>query len=139
MTRDDRFRQAAWTYGGYGVAYWLGGLVLLQAGLGPRGMTRGGAAWFIVGALFVVVFPWLLARDHAWFDRWVLSRRDFARFLAILIAVRAVELARIASTSRDAVVPLLGAGVPMRLGAWASFALTVVTALMLARAAWSRE
>lgn len=139
MTRDEKFRQAAWTYGGYGVVYWLGGLVLLQAGLGPRGMTRGGAAWFVVGALFILVFPWLLARDRAWFDRWVLSRRDFARVLALLVAIRAIEVARIARASRHEVVPVLGAEVPMRLGAWAFFAVTAVTAVMVARAAWSRE
>src|SRR5262245_59806540 len=67
-TWDDRFRQAAWTYVAYGVVYWLGGLALAQSGLGPRGMERGGTAWFVIGALFVVGFPWLLVRDRPWFD-----------------------------------------------------------------------
>ncbi|MGH7264215.1 MAG: hypothetical protein ACREMB_05070 [Candidatus Rokuibacteriota bacterium] len=138
-TREARFRQAAWAYLGYGVVYWLGGLILLQAGLGPRGMTRGGAAWFLVGALFIVVFPWLLVRERAWFDRWVLSRRDFARVLTLLVAVRAVEVARIAAGPRQDVVSVLGMAVPMRVGAWAFCALTVATAVMLARAAWSRN
>jgi hypothetical protein len=137
--REARFRQAAWTYLVYGVVYWLGGLVLLQAGLGPRGMTRGGAAWFLVGALFIVVFPWLLARERGWFDRWVLSRRDFARVLTLLVAVRAIEVARIAAEPRQDVVPVLGMAVSMRVGAWAFFALTVATAVMLGRAAWSRD
>src|SRR5262249_59516865 len=90
MSPDARFRQAAWTYLGYGVLYWLGGLALMQAGIGPRGMTPGGAAWFLVGALLVVVFPWLLMRARPWFERWVLSRRDFARILTLLVAPRAV-------------------------------------------------
>jgi hypothetical protein len=139
VNRDERFRRAAWTYVVYGVVYWLGGLVLLQAGLGPRGMERGGAAWLLVGALFIVVFPWLLARERGWFDRWILSRRDFARILALLVVLRAVEVARIALAPRMATVPVLGLEVPAPVGAWAFFALTLVTAIVLARAGWSRD
>ncbi|HSE96346.1 MAG TPA: hypothetical protein VLD61_10660 [Methylomirabilota bacterium] len=138
-TRDTRFRQAAWTYLGYGVVYWLGGLVLARSGLGPRGMERGGLAWFIVGALFVVVFPWLLARQRVWVDRWVLSRRDFARILTVLVALRAVEVARIAGSPRTETVSVLGLAVSMSVGAWAFALITGVTAVMLARAAWARE
>jgi hypothetical protein len=139
MTRDDRFRQAAWTYFGYGLVYWLGGLVLLRAGVGPAGMGRGGAAWLVVGALVVALFPWLLARERRGFDRWVLSRRDFARILTLLVALRAVEVARIAWEPRIARVSLAGYAVPTRLGAAAFLLVTVAAALMLARAAWSRE
>ena len=135
---EARYRQAAWAYVAYGIVYWLGGLALAQSGLGPRGMERGGAAWFVVGALFVIVFPWLLVRPRGWFDRWVLSRRDFARILTLLVALRAIEVARIARTPRAETVPVLGVQVPMALGAWAFCALTAVTAAMLARAAWSR-
>jgi hypothetical protein len=138
-SREARYRQAAWTYVAYGVVYWLGGLVLASGGLGPRGMERGGTAWFIVGALFVVVFPWLLIKQRAWFDRWVLSRRDFARILTFLVAVRAIEVARIARMPRAETVSVLGLDVSMRAGAWAFCLLTVVTAAMLARAGWSRE
>jgi len=138
-TRDEKFRQAAWTYVAYGVIYWLGGLVLAASGLGPRGMERGGLAWFLVGALFVAVFPWLLIRERPRFDRWVLSRRDFARVLTVLVAIRAFEVARIARAPKTDAVPVLGVTVPMQAGAWAFFLLTVVTAVMLARAAWSRE
>ena len=138
-TREERFRQAAWTYVGYGVVYWLGGLVLASGGLGPRGMERGGTAWFVVGALFVVVFPWLLIKERGWFVRWVLSRRDFARVLTLLVTIRAVEVARIAWMPRAEAVSVLGLDVSMRAGAWAFCLLTVVTAVMLARAAWSRE
>ena len=81
----ERYRQAAWAYVVYGVVYWLGGLALAQSGLGPRGMERGGAAWFVVGALFVVVFPWILMAERGWFTRWILSRRDFARILTLLV------------------------------------------------------
>jgi hypothetical protein len=138
-SRDDRFRQAAWTYAGYGIIYWLGGLALMAVGIGPRGMEQGSAAWLIVGALLVVVFPWLLARERPWFDRWLLSRRDFARILTLLVVLRALEVARIAWAPRIEVVPVLGMTVSMRHGAWAFFVLTVVTAVVLGRAAWSRE
>ena len=136
--REARFRRAAWVYVAYGVVYWLGGLALAAGGLGPRGMERGGLAWFVVGALFVVAFPWLLVRERAWFDRWVLSRRDFARVLALLVLLRAVEVARLAWAPKAATVPVLGVTVPMGLGAWGFFLLTVATALTLARAAWGR-
>jgi hypothetical protein len=138
-TRDARYRQAAWTYVAYGVVYWFGGLVLARSGLGPRGMERGGAAWFVVGALFVVVFPWLLIAERGWFARWVLSRRDFARVLTLLVAARAIEMMRLARMPRAELVPVLGFAVPTALGAWVFSALAVVTAIMLARAAWSRE
>jgi hypothetical protein len=138
MGEEGRYRQAAWTYVAYGVVYWLGGLALAQSGLGPRGMERGGAAWFVVGALFIVLFPWLLVRERGWFDRWVLSRRDLARILTLLVAVRALEVARLARAPRAETVAVLGLDVPMRAGAWAFCLLTVVTAAMLARAAWSR-
>jgi hypothetical protein len=138
-TRDDKFRQAAWTYVGYGVVYWLGGLALARSGLGPRGMERGGAAWFIVGALFVGIIPWLLIRTRPWFERWVLSRRDFARVLALLVALRAVEVARIAWRAGAETVPVLGVLVSKSAGAWMFCLITVVTAVTLARAAWSRD
>jgi hypothetical protein len=137
--REERYRQAAWAYVVYGVVYWLGGLVLATAGFGPRGMERGGRAWFAAGALFVVVIPWLLVRERGWFARWVLSRRDFARVLTLLVVLRAVEVGRIAWRSSALTVAALGVEVPMSVGAWVFCLLTVVTALMLGRAAWGRD
>jgi hypothetical protein len=137
MTRDARFRQAAWTYLAYGIVYWLGGFVLISAGLGPRGMS-GGGTWFVVGALFIVAIPWLLLRERAWFERWVLSRRDFARILTLLIVFRAIEVARIALSPRTELVAVGGFAIPMSLGAALFCLITVVTAVMVARAAWSR-
>jgi hypothetical protein len=135
---DARFRLAARGYLAYGVVYWLGGLALAASGRGPRGMERGGVAWFVVGALFVVVFPWLLARERRWFARWLLSRRDFARILTALVALRAWEVGRLARAG-GADIALVGASVPFVLGAWAFCAVTVATAMVLARAAWASE
>ena len=140
-TRDERFRQAAWAYGAYGVVYWLGGLTLAAAGHGPRGMERRGVAWFVVGALLIVIVPWLLVRDRAWFDRWMLTRRDFARLVALAVGLRAIEVARLARVPRSpeaSVVSVLGAGVPLAAGAWAFCVVTLVTAAMLVRAGWGR-
>lgn len=135
----DRFRQAAWSYLAYGVVYWVGGFVLAAGGLGPRGMERGGLAWFVVGALFVIVFPWLLVRERPWFARWVLSRRDFARLLTLLVALRAAEVTRIAWAPRTETVWVGGLAVPFGVGAWIFALVTVGAAAMLARAAWSRD
>ncbi|MGH7321747.1 MAG: hypothetical protein ACRELA_19270 [Candidatus Rokuibacteriota bacterium] len=145
-TREARFCQAAWGYVGYGVVYWLGGLVLAAAGLGPRRME--GAATheglvvvmlFTVGALLVVLIPWLLMRERGWFNRWILSRRDFARILTVFVAYRAWEVSRIARAPRVELVQVAGFAFPVRIGAWAFFAMTVVMVILLARAAWSRE
>ena len=140
-TLDARYRQAALTYALYGVLYWLGGLALAAAGRGPRGLPRGGLAWFVVGALLVGVIPWLLVRERRWFDRWVLARRDFARLLTLLVALRAIEVARIAWAARppgSETLPVLGLAVPLSLGAGVFCLVTVVTAITIARAAWSR-
>jgi hypothetical protein len=137
MTRDGKFRQAAWTYFAYGIVYWIGGFVLISAGLGPRGMS-GGGTWFVVGALFIVVIPWLLARERGWFERWVLSRRDFARILTLLIVLRAIEVGRIALSPRSELVSVGGFAIPMSLGAAVFCLITVATAVVVARAAWSR-
>jgi hypothetical protein len=136
---EDRYRQAAAVYLVYGVVYWLGGLALAAGGMGPRGSERGRLAWFVAGALFVLIFPWLLRKERAWFSRWVLSRRDFARLLTLLVGLRAVEVARIAVAPRAATVPVLGLEVPFGAGAAAFSAQTVVTAVVLTRAAWAHQ
>ncbi len=136
-TREERFKQAAWAYLVYGLLYWFGGFYLQLQGLG-RG--RGVLFWFVLGGLLVVVIPYLLARERAWFDRWVLSRRDFARFLTVLMLFRAFEVGRIALRGPAATaMPAIGGGVlPTRLGAWLFFAITLAAAALVARAAWSR-
>ena len=59
-----------------GVLYWLGAVYLAT-----RGLTVGrGIFWFVLGALFVAVFPWLIARGargsgYLWFVR-ILSCRS---------------------------------------------------------------
>ncbi|MBI1894375.1 MAG: hypothetical protein HYS14_09710 [Candidatus Rokubacteria bacterium] len=135
--RDAKFKQAAWAYLIYGVVYWFGGLYLQMRGLGPG---RYVAFWFVIGAVIVLLFPYLLSREVRWFDRWVLSRRDFARILTALVLFRALEVGRIALRGGAASMPAIGGGIfPTRIGAWAFFLITLGMAVMLARAAWSRS
>jgi len=130
-TREERFKQAAWTYFVYGVLYWLGGLYMAT-----RGLTVGrGIFWFVLGALFIVVFPWLIARGargsgYLW----------FTRILTFLVAFRAFGVGQVMLAPKIPTVPLPGdAEVPMRLGAGIFFLLTLATMAMLARAAWGRR
>ena len=135
-SRDARFKQAALAYLIYGIIYWAGGLYLQTQGLGPN---RYVAVWFVVGAVIVLLFPYLLSRDVSWFDRWVLSRRDFARILTVLVSVRAFEVGRIALKGGPAGMPALGGGVfSTEAGVWTFFIITLATAAMLVRAAWGR-
>ncbi len=130
-TREEKFKQAACTYFVYGVVYWFGGLYLAA-----RGVAVGrGSLWFVLGALFIAVFPWLIARGargrgYLW----------FCRILTLLVAYRAFEVGRIALAPRFRSVPLPGGGeLPMNLGAGMFFLITLATMAMLARAAWSRR
>ncbi len=135
-TREEKFKQAAWAYLGYGIVYWFGGLYLQMQGLG-RG--RYVAFWFTLGAALVAFVPYVLSREVPWFDRWVLSRRDFARILTALVFFRAFEVGRIALRgSVTTAMPSIGGGVfPTQAGAWAFFIITLATGAMLARAAWA--
>ena len=130
-TREEKFRRAAWAYFAYGVVYWLGGLYLAT-----RGLTVGrGIFWFVLGAVFVVVFPWLIARgSRGTFSLW------FTRILTLLVAFRAFGVGRVMIAPTVPSVPLPGGGeIPMSVGAGMFFLITLVTMAMLARAAWSRR
>ena len=93
------------------------------------------------GAVLTVGVPWLLARPRPWFERWVLSRRDLVRLLALLVFVRTIAIVRIAVQGADPTrMPGFGAGVPTSTaGAWLMALIALATAVMLARAAWSPE
>lgn len=130
-TREERFRQAALAYLVYGVVYWLGGFYLFTRGVA----VGGGVVWLLLGALLVVVVPWLVSRGargrgYLW----------FVRILTLLVAYRSFRVARVALAPTLPSIPVPGGGEsPMALWAWAFFLVTLVTAAMLARAAWGRE
>jgi len=138
----DRFRLAARAYLVYGVIYWLGGFYLALQGVGVRGdrMMQPGVAWIIVGLVLVVAIPYLLARRRAWFERWILSRRDFARILAAFMAVRAWHVLKVALRPETASVPApWGGEITFRLGAIVFMIVTVAALAVIARAAWAEE
>ena len=135
-TREDRFRQAARAYFVYGLVYILGAVYLASQGIGARGMRgAAGLVWFVLGTLFILVFPWLIARGaRGWGYLW------FSRILTLLVAYRAFEVGRVALAPKVRSVPLPGGDeIPMSLGAGIFFLLTLLTMAMLARAAWSRR
>lgn len=135
---DAKFRQAAWAYFGYGIVYLVVAVYLQLAVFGVAGRLL---VWFLIGAALTVGVPWLLASRRAWFESWLLSRRDFARLLTALVAIRAITVLSIALRGPGLTrMPSFGAGVPTtRTGAWIMALVAAVTAVMLARAAWAKD
>jgi hypothetical protein len=143
MTLERHFRTAARAYLGYGVVYWLGGVWLLLNGVGVTGTaaTSPGvlvSAWAVIGLFLVVAIPYLLRRPRPWFERWILSRRDFARLLALFLAVRAWKVAEVALHSHGGAVPAPWGGVvTFQMGAVVFFVVTMVALVFVVVAAWA--
>jgi hypothetical protein len=138
----DRFGLAARAYRIYGVIYWIGGFYLVLHGVGVRGgrVMQAGVAWLVLGLVFIVVIPYLLAQRRAWFERWILARRDFARVLTALMAWRAWEVLKIATQAETASVSApWGGEVTFRAGAIVFLLVTVAALVLVGRAAWARE
>lgn len=138
----DQYRLAARAYLIYGVIYWLGGVYLATQGVGVRGgrVAQAGVAWIVLGLVFVVLVPYLLARPRAWFERWILTRRDFARIITVFMIVRAWHVAQVALRPETASVAApWGGEVTFRLGAAVFLVVTVAALVLVGRAAWTRE
>ncbi len=138
----DPFHLAAHAYRTYGVIYWIGGFYLALHGVGVRGgrLMQAGVVWIVLGLVFLVLIPYLLAERRAWFERWILSRRNFARVLTVFMAVRAVKAGEIALRSETASVPApWGGEITFRLGAIVFTIVTVAALLVIGRAAWAKE
>ena len=139
---DTRFRDAARAYLVYGVVYWIGGAYLAWHGVGTRSggrMFGAGVAWVVLGLVFVLLIPYLLARPRGWFERWILSRRDFARILAVLMAFRAWKVLEIALRHETATVPApWGGEIAFTTGATVFFIVTVGALAFVVRAAWGQ-
>jgi hypothetical protein len=96
--------------------------------------------WAIVGLVPLLGVPYLLRRPRAWFERWVLSRRDFARILALFMAYRAFKVAHVALRGETAAVAAPWGGVlTFRAGALVFLLVTMVALVRVARAAWHAE
>ena len=138
----DRYQFAARAYLTYGVVYWIGGVYLAAHGVGVRGerLMQPGVAWIVLGLVFVVAIPYLLARRRAWFERWVLSRRDFARILTLFMAFRAWHVLKVVLRPETATVSAPWTGeITFRAGAIVFLLVTVVALLLIGRAAWAEE
>jgi len=146
VSDDDRFRAAARTYLGYALLYEIGGVYLVSQGIGvPAGVgARGRAAyavfWAVVGLVPLLGVPYVLRRPRAWVERWVLSRRDFARVLALFMAYRAFKVAQVAVRGQTAMVAApWGGEVTFRAGAAVFLLVTLIALVVVARAAWHAE
>ena len=138
----DSFRLAARAYLTYGVIYWIGGFYLAMHGIGVRGgrPMQSGVVWLVVGLVFILVIPYLLARRRAWFERWILSRRDFARVLTAFMAWRAWHVLKVAIRPETAGVPApWGGEITFRVGAIVFLVVTVAALVLVGRAAWAKD
>lgn len=138
----NRFDVAARAYLTYGVIYWIGGVYLAAHGIGVRGerMMQPGVVWIVLGLVFVVAIPYLLARRRAWFERWVLSRRDFARVLTLFMALRAWHVLKVVLRPETATVSApWGGEITFRAGALVFLLVTVMALVLIGRAAWAEE
>jgi hypothetical protein len=143
---DERFRTAARTYFVYALFYELGGVYLVSQGVGvpaaagARGRLIYTLFWAVVGLVPLLGVPYLLRRPRAWFERWVLGRRDFARILTLFMAIRAWLVLRVALRPETATVAApWGGDITFRAGAAVFFLVTVVALLFVAVAAWTAD
>ena len=143
---DGRFRAAARTYFIYALFYEVGGVYLVSQGVGvpaaagARGRLIYTVFWAVIGLVPLLGVPYLLRRPRAWFERWLLSRRDFARILALFMAYRALKVAHVALRGETASVTApWGGPLTFRAGAIVFLAVTIVALVAVARAAWHDE
>jgi hypothetical protein len=140
-----RFRDAARGYLVYGVVYYVGGLYLLWHGVGVMGSMEGRrlgtlAFWALAGLVPMLGIPYLTYTRHAWFERWVFSRRDFTRVVALFLTFRAYKIGQVITHHHGASVPAPGGGsIPFQVGAAVFFVITVGALIVVVRAAWAAE
>ena len=123
-----KFRQAALSYLIYGCLSLAGAAYIAASGISGRVMTgRSVLVWFGVGAILVILFPWLISKGYVW----------FTRALVLLVLFRAIGVARVIIRPTIAAVPIPGGiELPMRAGAFFFLLVTLGVGFMLARAAW---
>ncbi|HYE93287.1 MAG TPA: hypothetical protein VEA38_19810 [Terriglobales bacterium] len=139
---DARFRAAAFGYLAYGLVYYVGGLYLITQGVGVMGGRRGSFMfWAIAGLVPLLAIPFLLWARRRWFERWVVTRRDFARLVAIFLAFRALKVGEVAFNKDGAAVAAPWGGVLMtfQTGAALFLIVTLAALVVVARAAWAAE
>jgi len=125
---EGRYRHAAVAYLVYGIIYMMGAGHLGMTGATSRASESGAWFWYLTGALFVLLFPWLISRGFMW----------FTRVLALLVCVRIYGLVAVASgpTASESLELVGDLTVTKSLGAIIFAAVAVVTVVFLARAAF---
>lgn len=145
---DARFRAAALAYLAYGVVYYVGGLYLIYQGVGVMGggMTGGRRGslifWGLAGLVPLLLIPYFMAARRRWFERWVISRRDFTRLVAIFLAVRALLVGQTAfmkGHGAAVAAPWGGVLITFQVGAMVFLVVTLAALVMVVRAGWARE
>jgi len=141
VDNDERFRDAARAYVVYGIVLFIGGAWLELHGVGTRGGALiSGIEYLIFGLVFLVGIPYVLRRRRVWFERWVLSRRDFARLLTVFMAYRAYRTLVVVLRPQTASVAAPWDGeITFRAGGAVFFVVTLVALLFIAVAAWTRD
>ena len=127
VAQDPRkYHQAAVTYLVYGLIYWGGGFYLIETGISQQ----SGAAWFVIGGLFIVLFPPLI-----WYGGRSKILKWFTRLLAVFLVVRLIGLLRVILNDDGVMVPLpWGGEIALVYGAAAFMLVAAVACWMLARA-----
>ena len=145
---NRKYRQAALTYFIYGLFYMGGAIYIMQIGTSMRAMMAGAYPWFVLGTLFIIIIPWIIAKrwevavrtygeEVATRERVIFSQKWFARLLAFLLLVRIWGLIKVMIRSGSNPVPMpWGAELPMLYGIIGFFIITALTCYMLVRAAW---
>lgn len=127
--RAKKFHQAALTYLVYGLLYWGGGFYLIAQNLSQQ----SGVLWFIIGGLFILVFPPLI-----WHGASRKGLMWFTRILAVFVFIRVLGLGRVILNDPGNLVPTpWGSELPMRYGAITFVVIAAITCGMLARAGWN--
>jgi hypothetical protein len=143
--RDRRFRDAARGYLVYGVFYYVGGLYMLWHGVGVAGSMEGRRIsaltfWAAAGLVPMLLIPYLIARPRAPFERWILSRRDFTRVVALFLVFRAYKVGQVIVHHHGGSVPApWGGSITFQAGAAVFTVITLGALVLVARAAWGPE
>jgi hypothetical protein len=136
----DAFRAAARAYVVYGIVYLVGGLYLIDHGVGVMGAPttaatmRTMARWGLIGLIPLIGVPWLLTRRWSWLGGWI-SRRTFAWLLALLLAIRAVKVGAVALHGGASVAAPWGGQITFRMGAVVFLVVTLTALAFVTRAA----
>jgi hypothetical protein len=88
----------------------------------------------------VVLVPYLLRRRRPGFERWVLTRRDFARLVSLFMFFRVLAVLSVVIREHSAVVAAPWGGlVSYRAGGIVFLIVTAIALALIVRAAWAAD